>query len=56
MQLTVEQRVFVVAKYFVTKSYNAVTDAFQQRFREHNPPTKRTIYQNVKNTTITAQA
>jgi hypothetical protein len=48
MQLTVEQRVFVVAKYLETGSYNAVTDAFQQRFPERNPPAKRTIYQNVK--------
>ena len=48
MQLTVEQRVFVVTKYLETKSYNAVREAFTRQFPQRNAPTKKTIYKNVK--------
>ena len=48
MQLTVEQRVFVVSLYIETKSYTAVVQAFRERFPERNPPTRRTVYENVR--------
>lgn len=47
MQLTVEQRVFVVSKYYETKSYAAVKEAFPQRFPNRNAPSNKTIYKNV---------
>ena len=48
MQLTVDQRVFIVTKYFETKSYNAVREAFVLQFPQRNAPSKKTIYKNVK--------
>ena len=47
VQLTIEQRVFVVSTYQETKSYQTVQQRFRQRFPDRNPPTKRSIYQNV---------
>ena len=41
-QLSKEERVFVVEKYFERKSYLAVQAAFRQRFK-HAPPCKTTI-------------
>lgn len=48
MQLTVEQRVFVVTKYHETKSYIAVREAFRQRFPGRAAPCKKTIHKNVQ--------
>ena len=48
MQLTVEQRVFVVKHYFETKSYVEVRRLFQIAFPSRPPPTDMTIYRNVK--------
>ena len=48
MQLTVEQRVFMVSTYFETKSYNAVREAFVQRFPGRNAPCKNTVYKNIQ--------
>ena len=47
MQLTTEQRIFVVTKYHETKSYNEVREAFARRFPNRNAPPKKTIYKNV---------
>ena len=46
-QLSWEERVLVVEKYFERKSYIAVQAEFQQRYI-HAPPYKRTIQQNIK--------
>ena len=43
MQLTQEQRTFVVETFFRRDNVNAVIEAFQQRFPERNPPTDKTI-------------
>lgn len=48
MQLTKEQRVFVVKTFHETKSYVAVREAFGRRFPGRNPPAKRTIQKNVE--------
>ena len=48
MQLTAEQRVFIVQKYIDLKSYNEVREAFRRRFPGRNPPAKRTIQKNVE--------
>lgn len=47
VQLTVEQRVFVVRTYFETRSYDAVRDLFQNQFPNRPSPTNMTIYRNV---------
>jgi len=51
MQLTNEQRAFVVKRYFETKSFVAVKESFQQRFPGRNSPSKSTIQRNVENYT-----
>ena len=48
VQLTKEQRVFVVSRYLETKSYQAVRVDFQQRFPGRAMPCKSTIDRNVK--------
>ena len=48
VQFTIEQRAFVVQKYHETKSYVATQNAFRIRFPDREPPTKRTIWKNVK--------
>lgn len=48
VQLTTEQRAFVVLKYQETKSYVAVQNAFGIRFPGRRPPCKRTIQKNVE--------
>ena len=48
-QLTKEQRVFIVEKYFELKSINAVKLAFQERF-DREAPCKSAIQKNVKTT------
>ena len=48
MQLTVEQRTFVVKKFHEFKSYVAVIEAFRQQFPGRNPPSKSTIQRNVR--------
>lgn len=47
MQLTTEQRVFVVSTYLETKSYAEVKNAFQLRFPGRNIPCSSTIRRNV---------
>ena len=47
VQLTVEQRIFVVTTYFSTGSYVEVRRLFQRKFPGRRPPTDMTIYRNV---------
>ena len=48
VQLTTEQRVFVVESYIRLKSYATVQREFRDRFPEREPPSaKRTIQENV---------
>ena len=46
VQLTTEQRVFIVINYTRTQSTTEVRNAFQQRFPDRNPPS--TILSNVR--------
>ena len=48
MQLTTEQRIFIVKKYYETKSYVNVRRAFQERFSGRNPPANRSIQENMR--------
>ena len=47
VQLTLEQRVFVVTNFFSTKSYVEVQRLFRAAFPGRNPPTRMTIHRNV---------
>ena len=47
VQLTIQQRIFVVRTYFETKSYVEVRRLFQNEFPGRRPPTDMTIYRNV---------
>lgn len=48
VQLTTDQRTFVVRTYHLTRSYIAVRNAFRVRFgRRRNPPTNKCIRDNV---------
>ncbi|KAF2347968.1 Protein of unknown function DUF4817 [Trinorchestia longiramus] len=47
MQLTKEQRTFIVEKYFQAKSFQQVIQSFQEHFPERQSPTKMTIWRNV---------
>ncbi|KAF2355747.1 Protein of unknown function DUF4817 [Trinorchestia longiramus] len=46
MQLTKEQRIFIVEKYFHEKSSQQVIQSFQEHFPERQSPTKMTIWRN----------
>lgn len=48
VQLTTEQRTFVVLHYSNTRSLTAVRSAFRERFPDRNPPSKTTILQNYR--------
>lgn len=48
MQLTKEQRVFVVTNFIKTGSIKQVQDSFEQRFPGRHPPSKPTIWKNVR--------
>lgn len=47
MQLSKQQRVFVVTSYLRTGSFKLVQQDFEQRFPERASPTKKTIWTNV---------
>ncbi|KAF2344754.1 Protein of unknown function DUF4817 [Trinorchestia longiramus] len=47
MQLTKEQRTFIIEKYFQTKSFQHVIQSFQEHFPERQSQTKMTIWRNV---------
>ena len=55
VQLTIEQRVFVVLHYTKTQSIAAVQNAFLERFPDRNPPCKTTILRTFKNIQMPAQ-
>ena len=48
VQLTTEQRVFVVKKFLETKSLLTTQDVFHEKFRNRPTPAKKTIWANVK--------
>ena len=48
MQLTIEQRIFVVTNYLWTRIFKNVHQLFEQRFRDRASPSKVTIRKNVK--------
>jgi hypothetical protein len=56
VQLTSEQRVFIVLTYTQTHSIAAVQNAFRERFRDRNPPVKSTIMKTCENTRMKEQA
>ena len=48
MQLTKQQRVFLVTAWLRFKSYQVVSQEFSENFSERNVPNKTTIWENVK--------
>ena len=48
VQLTAEQRIFVVMKFHETRSLQATQDAFGEAFPDREPPAKKTIWANVR--------
>jgi hypothetical protein len=52
VQLTKEQRVFIVLHYTQTANTAAVQNAFRARFPDRNPPHKTTILRNFEKYSI----
>ena len=48
VQYTVEQRIFMVSKYFETKSYAEVRRLFRIEFPDRDPPDGKNIWRNVQ--------
>ena len=48
VQLTTEQRVFVITTYTLTQSVTEEQNAFRIRFPDRNPPDKKTILKNLQ--------
>ena len=48
VQLTTEQRVFVVTQFTLIPNVTAVQNAFRIRFPDRNPPVRNTILKNVR--------
>ncbi|KAF2358962.1 Protein of unknown function DUF4817 [Trinorchestia longiramus] len=48
MQLTKEQRIFIVGNFLDSNSIQHVQELFQERFPERNSPSKVTIWKNVR--------
>ena len=48
MQLTTEQRVFVVTQFTLIPNVTALQNAFRIRFPDRNPPVRNTILKNVR--------
>ncbi|KAF2361010.1 Protein of unknown function DUF4817 [Trinorchestia longiramus] len=48
MQLTKEQRIFIVVNFLDSNSIQHVQELFQERFPERNSPSKVTIWKNVR--------
>lgn len=46
MQLTKDERVFIVTNYAITRSYRQVQNLFRLQFNQLHPPCKRTIWKN----------
>ncbi|KAF2347128.1 Protein of unknown function DUF4817 [Trinorchestia longiramus] len=48
MQLTKEQRIFIVLEFKATKSCEQVRRAFNEKFPQRNSPHKKTVYRTVR--------
>ena len=48
VQLSKDQRVFIVKTYYETKKFSVVQRLFRERFPERNPPSKSSIWDNVQ--------
>ena len=48
VQLSTEQRIFVVRAYFETHSFVEVQQLFRERFPWREPPVKKTMWANVR--------
>ena len=48
MQLTKDQRIFILLKFKETKSCKQVRRTFIEKFPQRNSPTKKTVYRTVK--------
>lgn len=48
LQFSTVQRIFMVSKYFETKSFVVTIEEFRRQFPGREPPTKMTIFRNVK--------
>ena len=48
MQLTKDQRTFILHKFNETKNCEQVRTEFEQRFPDRTSPSKKTVYQNVR--------
>ena len=48
VQLTTEQRVFVVTQFTLIRNVTAVQNAFRIRVPDRNPPVRNTILKNVR--------
>ena len=48
MQLTKEQRIFIVLEYEATKNCEQVIRGFNETFPERNSPDKKTVYRTVR--------
>ena len=48
VQLTTEQRVFVVTQFTLIPNVTTVQNAFRIRFPDRNPPVRNTILKNVR--------
>ena len=49
VQLTTEQKVFIVTNFICTQSVTEVQNAFRIRFPDRNSPVRKTILDNVRN-------
>ena len=47
VQLTTEQRTFIVKSYYKCRSYKRTREAFRNRFQDRQPPAPKTIWANV---------
>ena len=54
VQLTAEQRIFVVMKFHETTTLQAAQDAFGEAFLDREPPAKKTILANEKKSETSA--
>ena len=48
MQLTKDQRIFIVLQFKETKSCEQVRRTFNEKFPQRNSPTKKTVYRTFK--------
>ena len=56
VQLTTEQRVFVVTQFTLIPNVTAVQNAFRIRFPDWNPPVRNTILKTLENIRTQEQA